>query len=324
MEKKKINSRTTKQEILEYAETMEDQLKIYEEKLKKLQLSLTPDKQISKTIQRDKELKLEGFCINDLTTLETSVKSFINDFLSNMDSLELVKDQIAVEKDRLENIYKIKVEAESLFALMASKKEIIDSLNQKIKDLEGYYQTEKENKEDQLQSVLTQISLKAKYAREEETIKFNSELNSQRKKLEKDKAELKEKEMELEKLNETVEKLNSVIGTYDLNKDFEIQAAVEMAKEAFNKEKDHEIQLIKAKFDKEIAVLTCENKIIEDNMAGLANQLALLQESLEQSNRSITEIANKTVDNYHMQKSLQDMKTMAITTATNNSNQKNR
>lgn len=319
---KKLTSKSTKQEILDYATSIEDELRIYEEKLAKLQNNISPQEKIKREENTNNETKLNELTIENVFLLEDMSKDFIKKFTDNVDALHLVQNQILTEKDKLENVYKLRVEAESLFALIAAKKDIIENLNTKITNLEKYYDTTAIEKEDELRAQLSQLSLKAKYQREEEKIEFEAEMNKQLRNLNEEKENLRIKMLEHDNLLNQIEVLNSKIANFDKDKEQLIINLTDEINKVFQKDKEHEIEIVKAGYEKELAILRCENKVIKDNMNELTNQLAELQELLKDSTASITQIANKTVDNYQLERSLQDIKNIAINTATANNNAK--
>lgn len=322
---KKINSRSSKSEILNYASYLEDQLKVYEEKLNECKNNITPQQIFNKTEQKLKSEKIENISfmyIEDLDKLELSLKEFSENYVKNLDELNLIKEQIIIEKDNLENIYKLKVEAESLFALMTAKKEIIENLDNKIKNLEAYYKLETENKENELRSNIKQIQLKAQYDRDEESIKFQNQIKIKKLELAKEEEDLKRRKEEVDKMYESVDALQAVLNMYETDKNKEIDAAVKKAREDFEKEQVYINKLKESDYEKKLAVLECEKNVIQNNNEELIVQLEHLQALLKDSNTSITEIASKTMDNYHVLKSLEDIKNIAISTANNTGNKK--
>lgn len=319
---KKPSVRATKQEILDYVTSVEDELRIYEEKLAKLQSNTSPKEQIAKEERANNETRLKEIDLDSLYALEDMAKDFNKKFVENLDALKLIQNQISVEKDKLENVYKLKVEAESLFALVAAKKEIIESLNNKISNLEAYYLNTSKQKEDELQATLDQISLKAKYNRELQKIEFEAEMSKELRNLNDEKEELRLKTLEHEKLLDQIEVLNNKVADFEKTKEQILITLTEELKKAFKIDKDHEIALIKSEYEKELAILRCENKVTKDNMNEMVNQIVNLQELLKDSTSSITEIANKTVENYQLERSLQDIKNIAINTANMNVNTK--
>lgn len=319
---KSINSRSSKAEILNYTSLLEDQLKVYEEKLKACKENITPETIIKNNEQAARDIKLNGISLEDIKKLDGYLKEFCDNFAYNLEVLHLVQEQIKLEKEKLETIYKLKVEAESLFALMTAKKEIIENLDDKIKNLEIYYKIESDNKENELKSQLRQIQLKAQYEREEEQIRFNNELNLKLMAFKKDQEDLDRRKIEIDEMYKTVDNLKLTIANNEIDKDMAIEEALIKAKDEFTKEQIYINKLKEADYEKKLAVLQCEKDVIVRNNEELVVQLEHLQELLKDSNTSITEIASKTMDNYHLLKSLEDIKNIALTTASNNTGNK--
>lgn len=304
---KKVSATNTKTEILEVYEELLEELKserenntaLKRELEKKTQIVASATKEIkSGTTQSILEIR------NILTDQLDKVEKGINE---EQRKIEAIQEAIKIEKDNLENLYKIKTEAESLEALAMTRKKIgeqleIDFIRRK-EELEAEIQKKKSIWEQEEEAF--QYQLKIKRRNEEDTYQRKKEereleYNISKKNIDEREKTIKEKETELQILQKQVDGFDKLINdainktkleiTDQLNKEFnfkqqldnkDLEAKINLQKqeiESLNKKIAEQQELIKSlslQFDnaskqaKEIALKAIESTGIKNlNLPG--------------------------------------------------------
>jgi len=289
---KKVSATNTKTEILEVYEELLEELKserenntaLKRELEKKTQIVATATKEIkSGTTQSILEIR------NILTDQLDKVEKGINE---EQRKIEAIQEAIKIEKDNLENLYKIKTEAESLEALVLTRKKIgeqleIDFIKRK-EELEAEIQKKKSIWEQEEEAY--QYQLKIKRRNEEDTYQRKKEereieYNVSKKNIDEREKILKEKETELQNLQKQVDGFDKLISdainktkleiTDQLNKEFNFKQQLD------NKDLEAKINLQKQEIESLNKKIAEQQDIIKslsvqfDNASKQAKEIAL-------------------------------------------------
>lgn len=289
---KKVSATNTKTEILEVYEELLEELKserenntaLKRELEKKTQVVATATKEIkSSTTQSILEIR------NILTDQLDKVEKGINE---EQRKIEAIQEAIRIEKDNLENLYKIKTEAESLEALVLTKKKIgeqleIDFIKRK-EELEAEIQKKKSIWEQEEEAF--QYQLKIKRRNEEDTYQRKKEereleYNVSKKNIDEREKTIKEKETELQNLQKQVDGFDKLINdainktkleiTDQLNKEFNFKQQLD------NKDLEAKINLQKQEIESLNKKIVEQQELIKslslqfDNASKQAKEIAL-------------------------------------------------
>jgi len=289
---KKVSATNTKTEILEVYEELLEELKserenntaLKRELEKKTQVVATATKEIkSSTTQSILEIR------NILTDQLDKVEKGINE---EQRKIEAIQEAIKIEKDNLENLYKIKTEAESLEALAMTRKKIgeqleIDFIKRK-EELEAEILKKKSIWEQEEEAF--QYQLKIKRRNEEDTYQRKKEereleYNVSKKNIDEREKTIKEKETELQNLQKQVDGFDKLINdainktkleiTDQLNKEFNFKQQLD------NKDLEAKINLQKQEIESLNKKIVEQQELIKslslqfDNASKQAKEIAL-------------------------------------------------
>jgi|WetSurMetagenome_2_1015567.scaffolds.fasta_scaffold42084_2 hypothetical protein len=308
---KKPNSKSTKNEILDYTNFLEDQIQIYEKNLEKLK-SNNPKAQIMDQKFQDRKIAVEKLSIEE-------VETFSDLFIKELQNYKALTLEIDHQRTILENMYKLRVEADSLIALVTSKQEIADTLNKKIETLEDYYADQTNLEMTKLlaarnQAELTQRAdlenkkLKQDYEIKKETIKFNDYKDSVYAQIRKDQNAIDQQKKENEKIYKDMTQLQLQIEQFEKKKNIEIDQIKADLTQTLQEKFSDTMSLVRAKNDKDIAVLECTIDNLKATIDQMDSQIYASNETIKSSVKTVSDLAAKTVDNYQTQKSMTDLK----------------
>jgi hypothetical protein len=314
---KKPGNRATKDEIINYSQFLEEQMKVYEEKLKAAR-DIQPKSKIEKQAMTDNEDRITALSLSQIEDLNNVASEFVSKLKLEIENYKLVKDQINYEKDQLENIYKIKVEADSLFALLNTKHEVLNNLTAKIYDLEQVYSLESEKMKLKLEAEREKEEIIIRHDIERQKLEYHNYVDNTKAKLNKEKAEIEEQKKEHEKLLQDMADLQKTILMYDNRKEKEILAIKSDLSKEIEIRYEHNLKLLEANYEKQIAVLECTIDNQQETINKLEVQLEINSDNLKESIQNINSLASKTVDNYQTEKSMTNMRDLVTKLNENN------
>lgn len=286
-------------------------LKAYEELLTELKASRKENTALQQEIEQKRKLveKAKQATAEDATLPLKQLRSSINQQLdeleealdSEQDKLKSIQDAIAIEKERLEEHYKLKTQAESLDALLITSK-------QKKEDLEEQYKQRKADLEAEIQET------RLKWKREEEEFEYNLKIS--RKKEANDYEEKQVKlERELQEQKETfdknfadreqaiIEKEGELVALQNQVESFEERLAkvVVEAEKQLQKQLSQEFEYQKLLENKDLqSELRLKDQIIENLKAKVEDQeklIASLTGKVDNANDQVKDIALKAIEN---------------------------
>lgn len=199
----KLNPQSTKKEILDAYHKLKEKVEKQRSEDIQLQKKRSEEKEVVHNATIPESADLE----NNIEELKKNIISFFVNMEGNMDSqrkkLDQVQEAIKIESKNMEEIYQIKVEADSLAALILAHKEKESELDEEIQQEKDTWEKEQETHQALLQE--EDENLKKKRKREEDEYKYQTDL---KRKQESD-AYLSKKtalEQELQKKKEQFEK----------------------------------------------------------------------------------------------------------------------
>ncbi|MFH1644676.1 MAG: hypothetical protein ABIA74_05910 [bacterium] len=245
----KVSSKSTKNEILE----------AYNEALSQLSEPKEIDPVEINKMEKQKNIVLEASknspetIVSYLARLKISLIKQIDILSENLTTefkkLEDIKQAIDIEKNHLDELYKIKETAQSLSALILARKEKQEKFDQEVNDSKKSWEKEQENIIQEYKE--QKESLDKKQKREKEEYEYNLELSRRKeeneyqekrklieKELEEKKSKLDEKEKELKSREEETIRLKTKVDEFpqELEKTIS-KAKKEVTEELTNKYK---------------------------------------------------------------------------------------
>jgi hypothetical protein len=279
-----VSEKNKKSEILEaYQELLE-------------QIQKTPTQQ-SDLFAKPKTEKLSSLTKNSAPELIAGFKIDLNKKVTEIseelevkvEEIEKLDSDIQIAKNELENIYKIKTQASTLF-------ELIKIEHEKRKEWENA-QIEHENFQKQ-----SREDIEIQRKREEETYKFN--LEQQRKeegekykeRLDQKIDELKEKEKLLDDSLNELENLRTLKDGLEKQIKDAVDKAVKVTTDIITKEHDHKDELDKQKFANEKSILELKIQNLEKENKSLTLELQSLKTQLNKASEQVKDIAVKVIE----------------------------
>lgn len=214
---------------------------------------------------------------------------------------EELREAISIEKDNLENLYKIKAEAESLDALVITQKQAKEKLEKEM-------EAKREALEDEIKDSTSQ------WQREQEEYQYNlrikrrNEEGTYNEKKIKQEKELKEQKMEFDKsiadrekaIAEQEQELNNLrkeVGGFDARLEKSVKAAEQTVTQELTKEFEYKQQLETKDLQ---AQLQLHQQMIESLKGKVEEQQAYintLASKTDSANRQVQDIAMKAIEN---------------------------
>ena len=204
----KISMKTRKKDMLEAYEKLAEQFEQIEEK--KHEQSETKQKTTEKIKkQPDAESYTVESIVKDLADLKLNLNKTLTTIsdrlLSEVNKLEAVQKEIAVEKKNLSQIHQIQVQADSLKELMQQHTEEKNKMQQEIDTIRKQWQREQEQHEQQVKERNEQ--LRKQRAREEEEYQYTI---SKKRKREKEAFEEEKTQLQRQLAEEKEQRLKDV------------------------------------------------------------------------------------------------------------------
>ena len=296
---KKISSTNTKAQILE----------AYEEALKVLQEERNQNVALKRDLEKQKSIVEQ---VKSVSSTGQNIKLLKETFNTQLDQIEdaLMEEQlkfkelqeaICIEQKHLEELYKIKAEADSLDALVFTHKQAKDNLEKEIylkkeilteeieaakkeweKEKEAYLynlKIKRRNEEDAYQ----QEKLKLEKELKEKQTLFEKEITEREQKVAENETSFKQLRKEAEQFEKQLEKVKS-----ETEADISKKVTKELEYKYNIQTKDLEAELKLAK--QEIDIL--KTKIIDQN-----SLIEALQEKLDTAGLQVKDIALKAIEN---------------------------
>jgi translation initiation factor 2 alpha subunit (eIF-2alpha) len=129
--------------------------------------------------------------------------------------------------------------------------------------------------------------------------------------IKKEKELLKEQKKENEQVFKDMAELQKKLTLFEEKKEIDIEIAKDEIRTKLQDEFEYRINLLKAEHRREIEVLECSLENQEDIIDNLKAQVKVASDNLKDSLTNITQLASKTVENYHTEKSITNMKEFA-------------
>lgn len=295
----KINSKSTKQEIMDEVIRLQDELKelrkakttvadtqavkVKEEKLEKAQKIIDMNILNPEIIKQFNDVK---FAIEEAKKELADIQE-VTDALIDAEAIIMAKDNILKEKE--------KIELDKIEELKTEISNITEDKKQKISDLEKEYADKKTNLEKERKREAEEFDYDLARARkidndnweEEKTARLKvittreDEVAKREKKMTEQEAEVKELKEKVEGIKELVEKAK--------------EEAFDKAKKKFDKEKAIETNSIKKNAEWEIKVANIEKDRAIEDLAKSQLEIERLQQKLEEAYNSMNTLATTTV-----------------------------
>lgn len=306
MEIKEISQKSTKKEIWDaYIAILEELQKKKGEEGEEKEGAIPP-----LSTQKEKELLQEVDELNvekvsqDISNLKITIQATLNKLadklVEELRKLESVKQVVKTENSNLENIYKIKNEADVLLNLIEVQEQKRAEFRKKLEEEEEGMRIEIERKRKEWKREIEEYEYSLKMMRKKDqdeygfqkTIKereFNEKMGLREKELKVRESALLEKENELKSLKTQVEAFPK-----ELEK--QIHEATEKTKEDIERQAKIKNELIEKEIAKEREVAKLRIVSLEDIIKRQASQINTLENQLAVATQKAQELAVKIIE----------------------------
>jgi hypothetical protein len=287
---KKISTSSTKTEILEAYEEAVSYLN--EQKAENLAVKKEINDK-SKIVNNAKDLIISNNPIDTIEAFRNSFNSQINELktkvLDEKEKFEKIQQAISIEKETVENIYKIKAEAESLEALIYTNKKAKENIELELKQVKMDWKREEEEFD---------YNLKIKRRNEEDIylqkkLKLEQDLKENKEKADKQISDrettLKNKEIEFIELKE-----NSLL--YEINLKNALEKTEKEVSEKLKKDFDFEQKLENKDLDVKIKLLQQEIDSLKLKVKEQQGTIIELNDKATKASDQVKDIALKAIE----------------------------
>ncbi len=299
---KKVSNSNTKVQILKaYAELVEA---LKEERSQKTALQ-NEIKKKAQLLEKVKEQTSEGGTSETIQALRGALNKHLDklehSILEEEAKFRELKEAIEVEKGMLEELYKVKAEAESLEALILTNRQSKEKLEEELAERKAALEKEITNTKEEWKREQEEYEYNLKIKRRNEEDAYQQKKQKQEKELKEQKIEfeksisdrenaVKEKEEELERLRKEVDSFDQVIAQ-------KIKETREAVTDQMQKEFDYKQKLDVKDLESEISLHKQTIESLKVKVEEQQNYINSLSNRTEFATQQVKDIAMKAIEN---------------------------
>lgn len=279
----------------------EDILNAYQELLKQMQDNAENSetrktalvrKQQDITVEKASSLSPEAI-VKSISNLEGEIRKWFGELgeklIKELQKLIEAQDALSIEKQRLEEIHAIKVEADTLAQLIQAHKEKKIALEEEQKIFDDEIKKQTDMKKEAWKREQEEYHYETQMKRRKEEAEYEEKKTIKEK-------ELKEREIRLIEQQKELEELRKLKELFDERIEEEVEEASAKATEITKKEEEVKARILceKVGAEKRIAELTIES--LKQRLSGLEQEISSLKSQLEKANSGVKDIALRVIE----------------------------
>ncbi len=306
-----ISSKNTKKEILEAYEQLKQQMEAQKDDSPEAQQQEAHKARMVEEAAVKKPDKIMQDMAQLKITLNQSLDQIEESLVDEQKKLSRVREAIQAEEEKLQNVYDIKAEADSLAALINAHKEKKQQLEQEMKEKREAWEKEKKQMEQELKEEKERIQKDRK--REEEEYIYNrdqqrkkdedaykeklaqqeKELKEKRQAFEK---EIQEREADLKASEEELKELRQKAEAFPLQLEEAVKDKEKEVTDRLTSQFKHEKELLKKEYQGDLNLKDQTIKTLQDKIKDQDNLMNQLYKKVESADKNVKDIVLKAIE----------------------------